>query len=329
MTPQSPPGAAFDTAALREKPLLFDLTGRSAIAVRDRDRAEFLHGLLTNDVKQLRTGDGCAAALLTPKGKMRADLVVLCRDEELVLDAEAGLAPPLVAMLRSYVFFQQVSIENRTDVTGVLHVEGMGAGEILGMVIGQDGPDEPHSSLLAAGACVVRESRGGFEGFDLRVARGDLGPLRASLVEAGAAPAEPAILEAARIEAGIPRWGAELTEEALPDEAGLTSRGWVSYTKGCYVGQETVARIRTYGHVKRRLVGLLLPLASVPPPGTEVLHEGRKVGVVTSAVPSLRFSKTVALAYVHRDHVEPGTPLSVSSPGGPAEAVVTSLPLAG
>ncbi len=328
MPPETPFGAAFDTAVFREKPLLFDLTGRAAIGVRERDRAEFLHGLLTNDVKKLRPGEGCAAALLTPKGKIRADLVVLCRGEELVLDAEPDLAAPLVAMLQGYVFFQQVVIENRTGVTGVLHVEGTGAGEILRKVIGQDGPGEPHSSLLASGARVVRESRGGFEGFDLCVARGELGSLRTSLVEAGAVPAEPAILEAARIEAGIPRWGAELTEEVLPDEAGLTTGGWVSYTKGCYIGQETVARIRTYGHVNRRLVGLLLPLTAVPPRGAEVHHAGKKVGVVTSAVRSARLSKAVALAFVHRDDAEPGTSLSVLLPGGPAEAVVTSFPLA-
>jgi folate-binding protein YgfZ len=322
-------GTAPDTTAFREKPLLFDLTGRAAIAVRGRDRAEFLHGLLTNDVRKLRPGEGCAAALLTPKGKMRADLVVLCRGEELLLDAEPALAAPLAAILQSYVFFQQVTIENLTAVTSVLHVEGTGAGEILRKVIGQDGPGEPHSSLFASGAHVVGESRGGFEGFDLRVARGEPGSLRTSLVEAGAAPAEPAILEAARIEAGIPRWGAELTEDVLPDEAGLTTRGWVSYTKGCYVGQETVARIRTYGHVNRRLVGLLLPLAAVPPRGAEVRHANTKVGVVTSAVGSSRLSKAVALAYVHPDRTGPGTSLSVLLPGGPAEAVVTSLPLAG
>jgi folate-binding protein YgfZ len=329
MPPEAPFGAAFDTAVFREMPLLFDLTGRAAIAVRERDRTEFLHGLLTNDVKKLRPGEGCAAALLTPKGKIRADLVVLCRGEELVLDSEPDLAASLVDVFRSYVFFQQVALENRTSVTGVLHLEGTGAGEILRKVIRQDGPGEPHGNFEVDGTLVVRESRGGFEGFDLRAARGELGSLRTSLVEAGATAADPAILEAARIEAGIPRWGAELTEEVLPDEAGLTTGGWVSYTKGCYIGQETVARIRTYGHVNRRLVGLLLPLTAVPPRGAEVRHAGKKVGVVTSAVGSARLSKAVALAFVHRDDAEPGTPLSVLLPGGPAEAVVTSLPLAG
>ncbi len=154
------PGPPPSTADLPRRPLLFNLTGRAEIAVSGRDRGDFLHGLVTNDVKRLRPGEGCAAAFLTPKGRMLADLAVLCAPEELVVDAEPDLARALDALLRKYIFFQQVAVENRTGVTGVLHVEGTGAGEILGKVIGQVGPSEPHSSLLASGARVVRESRG-------------------------------------------------------------------------------------------------------------------------------------------------------------------------
>lgn len=323
------PGPPPSTADLPRRPLLFNLTGRAEIAVSGRDRGDFLHGLVTNDVKRLRPGEGCAAAFLTPKGRMLADLAVLCAPEELVVDAEPDLARALDALLRKYIFFQQVAVENRTGVTGVLHVEGTGAGEILRKVIGQVGPSEPHSSLLASGARVVRESRGGFEGFDLRVARGALAALRASLVDSGAAPAEPAILEAARIEAGIPRWGAELTEEVLPDEAGLPARGYVSYTKGCYIGQETVARIKTYGHVNRHLVGLLLDPGDVPPAGAEIRSGAKKIGAVTSAVASERLGRTIALGYVHKEHAAPGTSLTVILPGGPVGAVVSALPFGG
>lgn len=323
------PGPSPSTADLTRRALLFDLTGRAELAVTGRDRKDFLHGLVTNDVKRLRPGEGCAAAFLTPKGRMLADLAVLCTSEELIVDADPGLVRTLDLLFRKYIFFQQVAVENRTGVTGVLHVEGTGAGEILRTVIGQDGPQEPHSSLLASGVRVVRESRGDFEGFDLRVARGELGSLRTSLVEADAAPAEPAILEAARIEAGIPRWGAELTEEVLPDEAGLPARGYVSYTKGCYIGQETVARIKTYGHVNRNLVGLLLDPGDLPPAGAEIRSGARKTGAVTSAAASERFGRVVALGYVHRDHAAPGTPLTVILRGGPVGAVVSVLPPGG
>ena len=322
--PGPPPGVAdFGRHAL-----LFDLTGRAEIAVTGRDRADFLHGLVTNEVKKLRVGEGCAAALLTPRGRILADLTVLCAPEELIVDAEPELARTLDELFRKYIFFQQVALENRTGITGVLHIEGDGAGAVLATVVGQIPPSDPHASALGRVGRAVRESRGGFEGFDLRVRRADVASVRSALVDAGAIPAEPDVLEAARIEAGIPRWGAELTEDVLPDEAGLPARGYVSYTKGCYIGQETVARIKTYGHVNRHLVGLLLPPGDVPPPGAEVRKGILKVGAVTSAVRSDRLGRAVALAYVHRDHAAAGTPLTVLCSGGPAEAVVATFPLA-
>lgn len=323
------PGPPPTTADLERRPLLFNLTGRAEIVVAGRDRIDFLHGLVTNDVKRLRPGDGCAAACLTPKGRMLADLVVLCAQEELIVDAEPDLVRTLDALFRKYVFFQQVAIENRSGVTGVLHVEGRGAGDALRKAVGRDGPSEPHSSLVLAGGRVVKESRGGFDGFDLRAAPAELGALRASLLEAGAFPADPAVLEAARIEAGIPRWGSELTEGVLPDEAELPARGYVSYTKGCYVGQETVARIRTYGHVNRHLVRLFLDPRDLPSVGAEIRSGARRVGAVTSAVHSQRLGRAVALGYVHRDHAAPGTHLAVLGPSGPAAAVVSALSLGG
>ncbi|HUM01739.1 MAG TPA: glycine cleavage T C-terminal barrel domain-containing protein [Thermoanaerobaculia bacterium] len=323
------PGPPPSVTDFSRHALLFDLTGRAEIAVTGRDRAEFLHGLVTNEVKKLRPGEGCAAALLTPRGKMLADVTLLCAPEELIVDADPELARTLDGHLRKYVFFQQVALENRTGITGVLHIEGRGAGPILAKLVGQDGPSEPHASVVSAIGRAVRESRGGFEGYDLRVRRAEVASVRSAFVDAGALPAEPDVLEAARIEAGIPRWGADLTEDVLPDEAGLPARGYVSYTKGCYIGQETVARIKTYGHVNRRLVGLLLPAGDVPPRGAEIRKGILKVGAVTSAVRSERLDRAVALAYVHRDHVAPGTSLTVLCPGGPADAVVVSFPLAG
>jgi len=181
----------------------------------------------------------------------------------------------------------------------------------------------PHSSVLALGGRIVRESRGGFPGFDVRVPMSDVEDLRASLVGAGATPSSHAVLESARIEAGIPRWGAELTEDVLPDEAGLPGRGWVSYTKGCYIGQETVARIRTYGHVNRNLVRLVLDAADLPAPGAEIRAGEAKAGAVTSATLSARLGKAVALGYVKREHAAPGTTLWVFRDDGARPAAVT------
>ncbi len=305
-----------------DAPLLFDLTGRGEIALSGKDRVSFLQGLVTNDVKKLRTGEGCAAAFLTPKGKLLAELVVFAAPEELIVDSPAELVPTLETLLRKYLVFGEVAIENRTDATGVLHVEGEGTEEVLRKGIGFVPPPEPHSSASTPGLRAARESRGGFSGFDLRLPRTLVDSTRGKLLSAGAVPSTLSVLESARIEAGIPRWGAELTEDVLPDEAGLPARGWVSYTKGCYIGQETVARIRTYGHVNRSLVSLLVDGEAAPAPGAEIRTGDTRVGAVTSATLSSQTGRAVALGYVKRDSAAPGTALSVSFPDGPRAAVV-------
>ena len=309
-----------------DAPLLFDLTGRAEIAVTGKDRVSFLQGLVTNDVKKLSPGEGCAAAFLTPKGRLLAELVVLAAPDELIVDGPAELAGTLEQLLRKYLMFGEAAIEDRTEATGVLHLEGEGSEEILRKGIGFVPPPEPHSSASTPGLRAARESRGGFSGFDLRVPRTLVDSTRGKLLAAGAVPSTLSVLEAARIEAGIPRWGAELTGDVLPDEAGLPARGWVSYTKGCYIGQETVARIRTSGHVNRNLVGLILEGDVPPPAGAEIRAGGARAGRVTSAALSGFLGTAIALGYVRREHAAPGTGVEVLLPSGPCPAIVASLP---
>ncbi len=327
-----------------DAPLLFDLTGRGEIALGGKDRVAFLQGLVTNDVKALRPGQGAPAALLSAKGKLVAVMAVLCREDELILDTEPELAAPLEALLKKYLFFQEVTIENRTEQRGVLHLMGNeeGTGDSLRRVIGLDPPSVPfghvdallgplpsssfeEGSSLGLPACIVLEARGGPHGFDIRIDR----PARSaalSLFEAsGLVPSPLSLLESARIEAGIPRWGAELTADVLPDEAGLPALGWVSYTKGCYIGQEVVARIRTYGHVNRHLVGLLFDGPVPPAAGDEIRAEGTRTGRVTSATLSPRLGRAVGLGYVRREHAAPGAPLSVLTREGERSASATLL----
>ena len=265
-------------------PLLFDLTGRGAVVLTGKDRASFLHGLVTNDIKKLEPGTGCAAAFLTPKGKVLADCVVLCEEDRLEIDSEPELAKKIEDLLRKYLVFNEVEIGNKTDQTAVFHLQHSAAGDavedLLGRVIGQRGlgnagalPDKPHAHVMAripfkerpptadasqsAGddpgvqVRLIFEGRTLLPGYDLRFPRSHAVAVRGALLAAGARAASADTLEALRIEAGIPRWGFELTEAVLPDEAGLRERGFISDNKGCYIGQETVARIKTYGHVNR------------------------------------------------------------------------------
>lgn len=316
--------------ALRSRAVVVDLTGRGSLAVAGPDAAELLHGLVTNDVKALRPGAGCHAALLTPKGKMRAELAVLRTDSELLLDCEPSLAAPLVSILSGYVPFSRSVLEDRTSATGVVHVEGPGAVQILAAAGLAEPSPEPYahraSAVDGAPLRVVRVSRAGESGFALLASRGDTAHVAGLLARLGASPAGPAVLEAGRIEAGIPRWGAELDESVLPNEAWL-ERTAISYAKGCYLGQETVARLKAYGHVNRHLVALLLPPGSGAGPGDAVRAGDEKVGVVSSAVESPLHGRRVALGFVRREHESPGTLLSVETPSGEVEAVVAAVPL--
>ena len=307
------------------------LEGRGTLRVTGPDCADLLHGLVTNDVKALLPGSGCHAALLTPKGKMRAEMAVLRTEDGVLLDCEPVLAAPLAAILAGYVPFSRSALEDLSASSATAHVEGPSAAGLLGAagLIEPDAAPFSHVSLDLDGepVRVVRVSRAGEPGFDLRAESGLAGRLLGRLVSHGAAPADAETLEAGRIEAGLPRWGAELDETVLPNEAWL-ERTAISYAKGCYLGQETVARLRTYGHVNRHLVAILLPLACGAAPGQAVRAGGKTVGKVTSAVDSPRRGRRVALAYVTREHEAPGTPVSVDTPSGAADGFVAAVPLA-
>ncbi len=318
-------------APLQNLSVVADLTGRGSLALTGSDCAGLLHGLVTNDVKSLRPGMGAHAALLTPKGKMRADLIVLrLTEEECLLDCESSLAAPLLAILSGYVPFSQSKLEDRTSSTGVVHLEGPSSAQILAAAGGTEPAVAPFSHLATeiegVSVRVVRVSRAGEEGFDLLSAADASPRLLYVLAGRGAQRVSPDVLEAGRIEAGLPRWGAELDETVLPNEAWL-ERTAISYTKGCYLGQETVARLKTYGHVNRHLVALLLPLGSGASSGDAVRAGNETVGKVTSAVDSALRGHRVALAFVKREQETPGTTLTVDSASGPADGVVATVPL--
>ena len=319
-------------------PLLFDLTGRGAVVLTGKDRASFLHGLVTNDIKKLTPGTGCAAAFLTPKGKVLADCVVLCEEDRLEIDCEPELAKKTEELLRRYLVFNEVQIGNETEQTAVFHLAGETTGDVRGVedflrtVIGLGAaeavPQSPHEhALVGAAIRLVRENRTGVPGYDLRCPSSLSEEIRTALASAGAQPAPLDRLEALRIEAGIPRWGFELTEAVLPDEAGLRERGFISDNKGCYIGQETVARIKTYGHVNRNLVRLLLE-GEAPASGSEIFFEGEKAGAVTSAARAAGSGPATALGYVRRERAAPGTRLLVRTREGDRPATVSAPPVA-
>ncbi|MEO8586547.1 MAG: glycine cleavage T C-terminal barrel domain-containing protein [Acidobacteriota bacterium] len=327
-------------------PFLFDLGARGALVLSGKDRASFLHGLVTNDVKKLTPGQGCAAAFLTAKGKMLADCVVLCEEDRLELDCEAELSGKIEDLLRKYLVFNDVQIGNDSAENRVFHLTGASPGDAVeellrrGLGLEQSAlgdafsmPSDAHGHAPLPGAAaggairIVRENRTGVPGYDVRLPSSLSKEIFLSLVSEGARKASGDELEALRIAAGIPRWGFELTEAVLPDEAGLRERGFISENKGCYVGQETVARIKTYGHVNRTLV-LLTVSGGRPKTGEKIFLEGEESGTVTSAAPAVTGGEAAALAYVKRAHANPGAHFLIRTLEGDLPAVLSSVPLA-
>jgi folate-binding protein YgfZ len=288
---------------------------RGVLTVTGPDAAEYLQGQLTNDTEVLEVGDGQYAALLDRKGHMQSDMRVLRVDpEEILLDFETVAREAVVRHLTMYSIGRDVTVVDVSDERAVLSLIGPRSVEIAGTAVL---PESACEATTVAGVEAV--AVGSAEGIDLIVAVAERERLRAALLENGAVAVSDAAAEILRIEAGRPRFGAEMGTETMPAEAGIVEQA-VSFTKGCYIGQETVARLHYKGKPNRHLRGLKLSGAAEP---GAVLRLGEKeVGHLGSAGVSPALG-AIGLAIVRRE-AEPGTKLAVGEDGVTAE--VTALP---
>jgi folate-binding protein YgfZ len=323
--------------ALWESAGVVDLSSRSRLCLAGADRVRFLHGQVTNDVKALGNGEGCYAALITAKGKMQSDMNIYCLPEELLLDFEPALTATVSARLQKYVIADDVQIIDIAANYGLLSVQGPKAESVVrALGIGGDLPLKPFRLVRKPETDfgelhVMNQPRLGASGYDLLVATDQAGALRKKLIAeaklAGGGECGWAAFEMARIEAGIPRFGADMDEATNPLEAGLEARA-ISFSKGCYIGQEVISRIRTYSEVGKALRGLRLAddLKSLPKKGDELFHDGKEAGFITSATASLRLNATVALGYVKRDVNQLGTELTLRTAEGESRARIVEIP---
>jgi tRNA-modifying protein YgfZ len=295
---------------------LLDRSGRGKLALSGAGAKEFLQGQITNDVEALSPGTGCYAAFLTPKGKMLGDLRVLDTGEELLLDTERGALQELFNMIRRFSIGYDVELHKRTLERGLLSLIGPGASELPG-VEEVAGAEEHAHALVTVGDVPARVIRTDV-GIDLLCDAADTERLRAALTNAGAVPVSEEVAECVRIERGRPRYGVDLDDGVIPQEAGLNDRA-VSFTKGCYVGQETVARLHYRGKPNRHLRGLRL--SEPASPGDELAFEGRPVGRLASVAVSPRLGP-IALALVRRE-APVGATVQV---GAGANAEIVELP---
>lgn len=313
-------------AALRETAGWIRHADRGLIRVRGRDRVSFLNGQLSNDIQALSPPDYCYSFVLTPQGRIVADLHVIARDEELWLETASERVAPVLARLDRYLVADDVTLEDGSERWVRFGLEGPGARRILEAALGrglqQDavGWEVPPYWIAAFGWT----GELAYQFFAPPEAASELDErVRAAGAGEGMALLEPAALEVARIEAGVPATGREIDEQVLPAETGLLSRA-VSFSKGCYTGQEVVARMDSRGRVSHRLVGLRFDGEDAEP-GARLLSDGRTVGDVSSVARSPRHG-VIGLAYVRAAFAEPGTELGVSGPDGVARVV--ALPFA-
>ena len=315
--------------AARRSAALFELPERGLIDVRGSDRVRFLQGQLTADVAALDAAgprSGCYALALSPQGRIVVDLHVIARPDSIWLETDAESVPAAMARLAKYVIADDVELVDTGREPSRFGIEGPRAGDLLEAAAGVCPALAPESAapLQIAGADVLAAAYGwsGERAFQLFVPRAHASAvgaaLRAAAAACGAVEAGPEVLEVLRVEAGVPRAGRELGPDVLPAEAGVLARA-VSFTKGCYTGQEVVARMESRGRVAHRLVGLAFE--ELPELGAALSAGGTRVGAVTSAAQSPT-AGSIGLGYVRAGHEEPGTRLEV----GGAGARVAALP---
>lgn len=265
------------------------LSPRALWRMTGPDRVRYLNGQVTNDVAKLEGGHACHAAICTAKGRMEGDVHIAAHGEAFYLDAGADQREALGLRLDKYLIADDALLEDISDEWSLSHV------------FGKTAPPAPSAGF------VIAHARFGVPGFDVWQEGGN------PVVIGDAVPAD--VIDTLCLEFAIPRWGSELSPNTLPPEAGPRMLDAISYTKGCYVGQETIARLKSVGHVNRTLVLLQSVSDAFPAPGAKLVFNGLDVGVVTSSGYSPRLGKGAALGYVQIKASDNGASLTADGLG--------------
>jgi len=307
---------------------IFDLTSRAKIQLTGGHRVRWLNGMVTNNIRDLATGHGVYGFLLTPQGHIRGDIYAYQRGDSLLVDTDQGQLEKVLGIFRRYIIMDDVKIADLNDRLTAIGLAGLGSEDVL------KNAGIEFSSLQALQFAdviwqeitmtLVRGDNPLVESFELWVAPENVSAVWGALVAAGAGPVSSATLELLRIASGIPRYGQDIRERDLPQETGQQRA--LSFTKGCYIGQEIVERIRSRGSVHRQFSGFEIE-GTLPAPGTKVQAGGKDVGETTSTayLPIENGKRGVALGYVRREFAAPNQELAV----GDGKARVAALPFDG
>ena len=329
--------AAAEALHARATVGLADLSASVLLRATGADRVSYLHRMVSCEVRGLAPGEGRRGLFLTAKGRVVADFDLVVLPERVEMRAAAAARPALFEGLRRFVVADDVAFEDRSGPAGLLVLVGPGADEAAARVLGGHLPEVPDGGGADAHApcgpvTAFRGKRAGLPAWDLLADAAVLPALFDAALAAvralGGGPLGADALDALRIEAGLPALGADFGEDTLPQEAGLDAA--VSFTKGCFLGQEPVARLHNLGHTNRGVVRLRLAEgAPAPSRGDEVLAAGKPCGTVTSAALSPSFGRAVALAMLRNEHAAPGTKVAVRGAAGEFPGEVTAPPFVG
>lgn len=323
--------------AARSDAVVFDCVQRGLLELTGPDARTFLHNLSTNDIKSLKPGHGCEVFFATAQARAVAYGIItsLVHDgqESFWLDLDPGLAEKMMKHLDRHIISEQVELTDRSAEFAWFHLAGPDSGEVLTHSTETRFVAE-HSQLVDLGieiarvACHTRRHVVlGLPGYDLAVPSPHADIVYRELVDEGADFASPETYELLRIEAGTPEYGKDIDDNRFVMEVGRTAQA-ISYTKGCYLGQEPIVMARDRGHVNRTLLGVKASVDYPLPHDTKLFREGKEVGQTTSSVISPRFG-SIALAYIRRGNQGAGTVLEFDTGAVKGTAVVTGLPFSG
>src|SRR5215510_12521453 len=318
-------------ASARRQVGLLDRRDFGVLELTGRDRATFLHALLSNEIKALAPGQGCAATLLDVHGKVQVVVFVWVADDRIFLVTPPAMVEKVAGALDHYLFAEKVAIRDASPETALFVLAGPEARSTIGRLAGASPPEQAWSHITARlGETPVRLVSGGGETGEAEVwimcPLDDAAKVSEALRGAGVGLIGPEAFETLRIEAGTPLFGRDIDDTVLLPEIPFESL--LSHTKGCYPGQEVVVRIRDRGHVNRMLRGLVLEGRDVPPAGAEVVADDATIGKITSAAWSFGLARPIALGFVRRQHAEAGTRVAVRFAGTTVAATVSALPFA-
>ncbi len=306
---------------------VYDLSSRAKISLTGGDRVRWLNGMITNNIRDLAPAQGVYAFLLNPQGRILGDLYAYNRGESLLVDTDQAQVENILAVFDKYIIMDDVEVANVSGQLTAIGIAGPNARESL-RAAGFEVPALERLQFAELtwrqiGMTVVRGDNQSVESFELWLAPDHFQQVRDALVKAGAIPVGTGALELMRIAAGVPRYGIDIRERDLPQET--EQERALNFTKGCYVGQEIVERIRSRGQVHRKFTGFEIQ-GPLPASGSKIQAQGKDVGEITSAasLPLAGGDRRVALGYIRREVAAPGKQVEA----GGSEARVANLPFA-